>query len=123
MVLSTIKNTGDHLLAITKLRTTGSGTVAMNFDTEEAVQAYNAFSLLDIVSYHSPSDAEDESTGKLNPKILQERYRKKPGDVEIDNPGDYTNDDSSELEEAVEETVSWESKIYLNGFKNLFSRW
>ena len=78
----------------------------MNFDTEEAVQAYNAFSLLDIVSYHSPSDAEDESTGNES-EDPSGTVSEKPGDVEIDNPGDYTNDDSSELEEAVEETVSW----------------
>ena len=119
----TIKNNGDNLLAVTKLRTAGSGVVTENLDAEEAVQAYNTFSLLDVVSYDASSVTEDELTGNVS-EDSSETVTEEPGDVEIDNPEDYDNEETQEPEEPEESAPtsgSWLDNLF-NSIKNLFSR-
>lgn len=116
----TIKNNGDNLLAVTKLRTAGSGVVTENLDAEEAVQAYNTFSLLDVVSYDASSVTEDELTGNVS-EDSSETVTEEPGDVEIDNPEDYDNEETQEPEESAPTSGSWLDNLF-NSIKNLFSR-
>lgn len=117
----TIKNNGDNLLAVTKLRTAGSGVVTEGLDAEAAVQAYNAFSLLNVVSYDSSSVTEDELTGNEQ-EDSSETVTEEPGDVEIENPEDYGNEETQEPEVSVPTAGSWINQLF-NSIKNLFSRW
>lgn len=117
----TIKNNGSNLLAVTKLRTAGSGVVTEGLDTEAAVQAYNAFSLLNVVSYDSSSVTEDELTGNEQ-EDSSETVTEEPGDVEIENPEDYDDEENQEPEVSVPTAGSWINQLF-NSIKNLFSRW
>lgn len=117
----TIKNNGSNLLAVTKLRTAGSGAVAESLDAEAAVQAYNAFSLLDVVSYDSSPVTDDELTGNES-EDSSGTVPEEPGDVEIENPGDYDDAETQEPEQTTPTIGNWINKLF-SSIKDLFSRW
>ena len=117
----TIKNNGDNLLSVTKLRTAGSGEVTENLDAEAAVQAYNAFSLLDVVSYDSSPVTDDELTGNES-EDSSGTVTEEPGDVEIENPEDYDNEEIQKPEQTAPTLGNWINKLF-NSIKDLFSRW
>lgn len=117
----TIKNNGSNLLAVTKLRTAGSGAVAESLDAEAAVQAYNAFSLLDVVSYDSSPVTDDELTGNES-EDSSGTVPEEPGDVEIENPGDYDDTETQEPEQTTPTIGNWINKLF-SSIKDLFSRW
>ncbi len=117
----TIKNNGSNLLAVTKLRTAGSGAVAESLDAEAAVQAYNAFSLLDVVSYDSSPVTDDELTGNES-EDSSGPVTEEPGDVEIENPGDYDDAETQEPEQTTPTIGNWINKLF-SSIKDLFSRW
>ena len=117
----TIKNNGSNLLAVTKLRTAGSGAVAESLDAEAAVQAYNAFSLLDVVSYDSSPVTDDELTGNES-EDSSGTVTEEPGDVEIENPGDYDDAETQEPEQTTPTIGNWINKLF-SSIKDLFSRW
>ncbi len=117
----TIKNNGSNLLAVTKLRTAGSGAVAESLDAEAAVQAYNAFSLLDVVSYDSSPVTDDELTGNES-EDSSGIVTEEPGDVEIENPGDYDDTETQEPEQTTPTIGNWINKLF-SSIKDLFSRW
>ncbi len=116
-----IKNNGSNLLAVTKLRTAGSGAVAESLDAEAAVQAYNAFSLLDVVSYDSSPVTDDELTGNES-EDSSGTVTEEPGDVEIENPGDYDDAETQEPEQTTPTIGNWINKLF-SSIKDLFSRW
>ena len=117
----TIKNNGDNLLAVTKLRTAGSGVVTESLDAEAAVQAYNAFSLLSVVPYDSSSVTEDELPGN-DSEDSSGTVTEEPGDVEIENPEDYDDEETQKPEQTAPTLGSWINKLF-NSIKDLFSRW
>lgn len=117
----TIKNNGDNLLAVTKLRTAGSGVVTESLDAEAAVQAYNAFSLLDVVSYDSSPVTDDELTGNES-EDSSGTVTEEPGDVEIENPGEYDDAETQEPEQTTPTIGNWINKLF-SSIKDLFSRW
>ena len=117
----TIKNNGSNLLAVTKLRTAGSGAVAESLDAEAAVQAYNAFSLLDVVSYDSSPVTDDELTGNES-EDSSGTVTEEPGDVEIENPGEYDDAETQEPEQTTPTIGNWINKLF-SSIKDLFSRW
>lgn len=117
----TIKNNGDNLLSVTKLRTAGSGEVTENLDAEAAVQAYNAFSLLDVVSYDSSPVTDDELTGNES-EDSSGTVTEEPGDVEIENPEDYDNEEIQKPEQTAPTLGNWINKLF-NSIKDLFLRW
>ena len=117
----TIKNNGSNLLAVTKLRTAGSGAVAESLDAEAAVQAYNAFSLLSVVPYDSSSVTEDELPGN-DSEDSSGTVTEEPGDVEIENPGDYDDTETQEPEQTTPTIGNWINKLF-SSIKDLFSRW
>ena len=115
-----VTNTGDKLLSITKLRTTGSGTDGLAvISEEEALNAVAAFKTASYVEYTEETITEDETTGEetVGEGTVDE------DDIVIENP-----DDSGSQNEDNQTTgensgfQSWISNLF-NGIKNLFSRW
>lgn len=115
-----VTNTGDKLLSITKLRTTGSGTDGLAvIGQDEALNAITAFKTASYVEYAEDTLTEDETTGgeTAGEGTVDE------DDIVIENP-----DDSGSQNEDNQTTgensgfQSWISNLF-NGIKNLFSRW
>lgn len=128
-----VKNTGESLLSITKLRTTGSGTAGLAVLSEdEALNAVAGFKAAGYVDYDSQGIGEGEFTESSedtvveNPETPEEQVpvdTVDPDEVVIDNPDDFEN----ATEEAPSETeppvsTNWISNLF-NSIKNLFSRW
>ena len=115
-----VTNTGDKLLSITKLRTTGSGTDGLAvISEEEALNAVAAFKTASYVEYTEETITEDETTGEetVGEGTVDE------DDIVIENPDDSgsQNEDNQTTEENTG-SQSWISNLF-NGIKNLFSRW
>lgn len=115
-----VTNTGDKLLSITKLRTTGSGTDGLAvISEEEALNAVAAFKTASYVEYTEETITEDETTGEetVGEGTVDE------DDIVIENPDDSgsQNEDNQTTEEN-SGFQSWISNLF-NGIKNLFSRW
>lgn len=115
-----VTNTGNNLLSITKLRTTGSGTDGLAvIGQDEALNAITAFKTASYVEYAEDTLTEDETTGgeTAGEGTVDE------DDIVIENP-----DDSGSQNEDNQTTgensgfQSWISNLF-NGIKNLFSRW
>lgn len=115
-----VTNTGNSLLSITKLRTTGSGTDGLAvIGQDEALNAITAFKTASYVEYAEDTLTEDETTGgeTAGEGTVDE------DDIVIENP-----DDSGSQNEDNQTTgensgfQSWISNLF-NGIKNLFSRW
>ena len=115
-----VTNTGNNLLSITKLRTTGSGTDGLAvIGQDEALNAITAFKTASYVEYTEDTLTEDETTGgeTAGEGTVDE------DDIVIENP-----DDSGSQNEDNQTTgensgfQSWISNLF-NGIKNLFSRW
>lgn len=115
-----VTNTGDKLLSITKLRTTGSGTDGLAvISEEEALNAVAAFKTASYVEYTEETITEDETTGgeTAGEGTVDE------DDIVIENPDDSgsQNEDNQTTGENTG-SQSWISNLF-NGIKNLFSRW
>ena len=115
-----VTNTGDKLLSITKLRTTGSGTDGLAvIGQDEALNAITAFKTASYVEYTEDTLTEDETTGEetVGEGTVDE------DDIVIENPDDSgsQNEDNQTTEEN-SGFQSWISNLF-NGIKNLFSRW
>lgn len=115
-----VTNTGNSLLSITKLRTTGSGTDGLAvISEEEALNAVAAFKTASYVEYIEETITEDETTGEetVGEGTVDE------DDIVIENPDDSgsQNEDNQTTEEN-SGFQSWISNLF-NGIKNLFSRW
>lgn len=115
-----VTNTGDKLLSITKLRTTGSGTDGLAvIGQDEALNAITAFKTASYVEYAEDTLTEDETTGgeTAGEGTVDE------DDIVIENPDDSgsQNEDNQTTEEN-SGFQSWISNLF-NGIKNLFSRW
>lgn len=128
-----VKNTGESLLSITKLRTTGSGTAGLAVLSEdEALNAVAGFKAAGYVDYDSQGIGEGEFTESSedtvveNPETPEEQVpvdTVDPDEVVIDNPDDFENateEAPSETEPSV--SINWISNLF-NSIKNLFSRW
>lgn len=115
-----VTNTGNNLLSITKLRTTGSGTDGLAvIGQDEALNAITAFKTASYVEYAEDTLTEDETTGgeTAGEGTVDE------DDIVIENPDDSgsQNEDNQTTEEN-SGFQSWISNLF-NGIKNLFSRW
>lgn len=115
-----VTNTGNNLLSITKLRTTGSGTDGLAvIGQDDALNAITAFKTASYVEYAEDTLTEDETTGgeTAGEGTVDE------DDIVIENPDDSgsQNEDNQTTEEN-SGFQSWISNLF-NGIKNLFSRW
>ena len=120
-----VTNTGDNLLSITKLRTTGSGTAGLAvIGEDEALNAVAAFKTASYVEYTEETTTEDEITeDETTSEETVEEGTVDEDDIVIENPDDSgsQSEQNQETEENTE-SQSWISNLF-NGIKNLFSRW
>ena len=120
-----VTNTGDNLLSITKLRTTGSGTAGLAvIGEDEALNAVAAFKTASYVEYTEETITEDEITeDETTSEETVEEGTVDEDDIVIENPDD-SGSQSEQNQETEENTgsQSWISNLF-NGIKNLFSRW
>lgn len=110
----TIRNTGDNLLSITKLRTTGSGTSGISMlSADQAVSAVTMFKTAPQVSYQSLGVTDEELTEAETPAISEsdETITEEPGEVIIEN--------SNASDEEISETSTASSDRWV---KDLFSK-
>lgn len=128
-----VENTGDNLLSVTKLRTTGSeenGVLAIS--NEEAATAVVNFMAADYASYVSEPEQEEEPAQGEGPAQDEPSEEQIPsdtentGDVTIDNPEDYDNPDAGQENQEQTNTKpsignSWITNLF-DSIKNLF-RW
>lgn len=128
-----VENTGDNLLSVTKLRTTGSeenGVLAIS--NEEAATAVVNFMAADYASYVSEPEQEEEPAQGEGPEQDEPSEEQIPsdtentGDVTIDNPEDYDNPDAGQENQEQTNTKpsignSWITNLF-DSIKNLF-RW
>lgn len=105
-----IANKGDDLLAVTKLKMSGTGELA-EFSLQNVLTYANEFSSLRSVEYvQQPSDDQPE---------IDTPSETEDGDVVIDNPTDTP--DVDDTPDSGKPIVNWINDL-INGFKNLFSR-
>ncbi|MDD7389391.1 MAG: hypothetical protein PUG60_06995 [Lachnospiraceae bacterium] len=85
-----IKNTGNNLLSVTKLRIADTVEVT-GITAEAAVNAVNTFSLRNVVTYDASGIAdedisEEETPSESESEIIDESEEETSGDVVIENP-------------------------------------
>ena len=109
-----VQNTGDKLLAITKVKTSGTGEL-VSFSLADMLSYANEFDSLNVVDYtQEPEDEDQTVTEPSEPSDTEE------GDVVIENPSETPDqDDTAQQENPI---TTWFNKL-INGFKNLFGRW
>ncbi len=109
-----VENTGDKLLAITKLKTSGTGEL-VSFSLADMLSYANEFDSLNVVDYtQEPSDGDQTVTEPSDPSDTED------GDVVIENPSETPDqDDAAQPENPI---TTWFNKL-ISGIKNLFGRW
>ena len=113
-----IKNVGDNLLSVTKLKTTSS-TGLTSFSLADAIAYANEFDSLPVVEY----TAEPSDEGALDteePSEPAEEPSDEEGDVVIDNPDETLDQD--EQPEQSRPIKTWFENL-INGILNMFGRW
>ena len=109
-----VENTGDNLLAITKVKTSGTGEL-VSFSLADMLSYANEFDSLNVVDYtQEPSDEDQTVTEPSEPSDTED------GDVVIENPTE-TPDQADEVQQE-NPITTWFNKLF-NGIKNLFGRW
>lgn len=109
-----VENTGDKLLAITKVKTSGTGEL-VSFSLADMLSYANEFDSLNVVDYtQEPSDEDQTVTEPSDPSDTED------GDVVIENPSETPDqDDAAQPENPI---TAWFNNL-INGIKNLFGRW
>ena len=98
-----IKNTGNNILSITKIRATGEGYSALNIECSDKVVAYAS-------TFSSLSVSDTDSSGMVIPKD--------DGNVDIDNSGNKDNNQQEDNNNTNKPSSFWD-KI-MNSFKHWF---
>lgn len=112
--LVVVENTGDNLLAITKVKTSGTGEL-VSFSLADMLSYANEFDSLNVVDYtQEPSDEDQTVTEPSDPSDTEE------DDVVIENPSDTPDQDDAQQQE--NPITTWFNKL-ISGIKNLFGRW
>ena len=118
-----IKNTGDSLLSITKLRTTitpGSGASGVSFmsvDDDTALATYSAFTSYTLVAYNSAPASEEELEEQEKPDVTEPEEPAEPEEPEEEGPGDVVIDNPTEPEKPADEV----RKEFINWLTDLFN--
>lgn len=109
-----IKNTGDNLLSVTKLKRTSS-TEIMSFNLADAIAYANKFDSLPVVEYTAaPSDEGQQDQN------IEEQPSDEEGDVVIENPTETPDQNEQANQERPLKT--WVENL-INGILNMFGRW
>ena len=118
-----VENTGDKLLAITKVKTSGTGEL-VSFSLADMLSYANAFESLPVVDYVQEPVEEDQTTDTTEPAEPEEPSESEepaePGDVVIENPEETPEEGTTA--ESDNPVASWINRL-LSGIKNLFGRW
>lgn len=120
-----IKNTGNNLLSITKLRTAGTdgssgeSSIAL-LSVEEAEEAVVTFNAANRVAYQSVGATDEELTEEELPEVIEPETPvvEEPGEVIIENP---EVPEETPAETPSVSTNSWIKNLF-SGIKNLFAR-
>ena len=105
-----VRNTGDNLLSITKLRTAGSGENGIGtISNEEAENAVTAFKAAAVVPYNAEPATEEELAWQEQPAVPE------AGEVIIENP----ETSEEQTEENNSSSQSWLDDLF-NGLISLF---
>ncbi len=109
-----VQNTGDKLLALTKVKTSGTAELT-TFSLADMLSYANEFDSLNVVDYtQEPEDEDQTVTEPSEPSDTED------GDVVIENPTE-TPDQADEVQQE-NPITTWFNKLF-NGIKNLFGRW
>ena len=130
-----VQNTGDKLLAITKVKTSGTDEL-VSFSLADMLSYANAFESLPVVDYVQEPVEEDQTTDTTEPAEPEEPSESEepaepeepseseepaePGDVVIENPEETPEEGTTA--ESDNPVASWINRL-LSGIKNLFGRW
>lgn len=115
-----VKNVGDNLLSITKLRTAGSGESGVAaLSADEAVDVARTFMTANYVSYMAVAASDEELTEQDTPVVTEpeETIAEEPGEVIIENP----QESEAEQEQPISVNNSWIRNLF-SSFKGLFVR-
>lgn len=118
-----VKNTGDNLLSITKLRIAGSGESSiMSLSDEVSINAITTFKAARMVEYSATAATDEELTEQETPETSEPTEPEvtepeEPGDVVIDNP----EPEEKPADKPVINTPSWINKIF-NAIRGWFGR-
>ena len=118
-----VKNTGDNLLSITKLRIAGSGESSiMSLSDEVSINAITTFKAARMVKYSATAATDEELTEQETPETSEPTEPEvtepeEPGDVVIDNP----EPEEKPTDKPVINTPSWINKIF-NAIRGWFGR-
>lgn len=105
-----VRNTGDNLLSITKLRTAGSGENGIGtISNEEAENAVTAFKAAAVVPYNAEPATEEELAWQEQPAVPE------AGEIIIENP----ETSEEQTEENNSSSQSWLDDLF-NGLISLF---
>lgn len=110
-----IKNDGQNLLSITKIKTTGEVDFAP-VSLEDVISHANTFAALPVVDYTDEivDDDQSEAIEPSNPSDSE------AGDVVIDNPDETPDQGNTPVQN--NPIATWVNKL-INGIVNLFGRW
>ncbi len=118
-----VKNTGDSLLSITKLRTTlapESGASAISFmslDDDTALTTYAAFSSYSLVAYNAAPATEEELEEQEKPEVTEPEAPAQPETPEEEGPGEVVIENPTEPEQPEEDV----RKDFINWLTDLFN--
>lgn len=110
-----IRNTGDNLLAVTKIKMSGMAEITA-LSLPDVLSYANEFESLPTIDY-TQGPAEDDQTESMDPSGPSDTEE---GDVVIDNPEETPDQGDTPVQERP--IATWLDKL-INGIKNLFGRW
>lgn len=121
-----IKNTGDNLLSITKIRTTGTGESGISMmSIDDPVSAVMLFNAAPQVAYQSVGATDEELTEAETPVVTEpednesdETVTEEPGEVIIENP-DVSDEEPAETPSVP--SNNWISDLF-SRIRNIFGR-
>ena len=126
-----IKNTGESLLSITKLRTTitpdsgASGVSFLSLDDDTALTTYAAFSSYSLVAYNAAPATEEELEEQEKPEVTEPEEPAEPETPEEEGPGEVVIENPTEPEKPADEVrdefINWLTSLF-NSMRKIIGR-
>ena len=126
-----VKNTGDSLLSITKLRTTfapdsgASGVSFLSLDDDTALTTYAAFSSYSLVAYNAAPATEEELEEQEKPEVTEPEEPAQPETPEEEGPGEVIIENPTEPEKPADEVrdefINWLTSLF-NSMRKIIGR-
>ena len=126
-----VKNTGESLLSITKLRTTfapdsgASGVSFLALDDETALNTYTAFTSYSMVAYNAAPATEEELEEQEKPEVTEPEEPAQPETPEEEGPGEVIIENPAEPEKPADEVrdefINWLTSLF-NSMRKIIGR-